>query len=223
MVEEIKVVLADDEMLFRKGLHLILKQALEINVVFEAEDGQKLMDYLKNHKSDLPDIILMDIRMPYIGGVQATKLITDEFPDISIIAVTSYDSEQFITSMLHYGAVGYLVKNAAPTEMIKTVREVYRYGYCYNKDIMRLIRDGFIHKKVNKISGRFDEGSLSAREVEVLELICQQKSNKEISEELCISIRTVEGHRKNILTKTNSKNVAGLVLYAIKNQLVFIE
>ncbi|MDG2433885.1 response regulator transcription factor [Flavobacterium sp.] len=219
MSDPIKIVLVDDELLFRKGILFLLEREDNIEVVFEASNGMELIDFL-NTAETLPDIVITDLKMPFLDGVEATKIIHKEFPQIKIIALTSYDSNSFVANMIDMGASSYLVKNATPQELIKTITEVAYKGFYYNENVLKIIREDLSTNKNNKngISNHF----LTNREVEVLQLICEQKTTAEIGEILFISPRTVEGHRNNLLLKTESKNIAGLVFYAIQNNIVTV-
>ncbi|MFT5252588.1 MAG: DNA-binding NarL/FixJ family response regulator [Flavobacteriales bacterium] len=219
MSETIKIVLVDDELLFRKGILFLLEREDNIEVVYEASNGIELIDFL-NQATTLPDIVITDLKMPFLDGVEATKIIHKEFPEIKIIALTSYDSNSFVANMIDMGASSYIVKNATPQELIKTITEVARKGFFYNENVMKIIQEDFTTNKNNKkgITNHF----LTNREVEVLQLICEQKTTAEIGEILFISPRTVEGHRNNLLLKTESKNIAGLVFYAIQNNIVIV-
>lgn len=218
MKSNIKIVLADDEVLFRKGISFILERETDIEVLYEASNGRELIDFLEQNTVH-PDIIIMDLKMPLLNGVEATKLIHVNFPDVKIIALSSYDTKSFVANMIDVGAVSYLVKNATPQELLKTVREVYSVGFYYNEYILSIIKNTVID---NSSKGFLEETSLTARENEVLQLICEQKTTAEIAEILFISPRTVDGHRNNLLLKTNSKNIAGLVVYAIQNKIILI-
>jgi DNA-binding NarL/FixJ family response regulator len=220
MKQEIKVILADDEVLFRKGISFLLDREENIDVIFEASDGVELIDFLKG-TNPKPDIIIMDLKMPLLNGIEATKIIHRDFSDIKIIALTSYDSKSFIANMIDVGAVSYLVKNATPQELFETINEVATKGFYYPEYVMNIIQKDLITNKKSKCS--FDTGFITSRELEVLQLICKQKSTIEIGEKLFISPRTVEGHRNNLLLKTESKNIAGLVVYAIQNAIVSLD
>ncbi len=221
MEEKIKIVIADDELLFQKGISFILGREKNMEIIKEVSNGQELMDYL-NSIDDLPDIVLMDLKMPHLNGVEATKLMSSKFPSIKIIALTSYNTDSFIANMIHVGAVSYLVKNATPKEMIDTINEVYDKGFYYNEVVLKVINDGIISPnakaKINK--SLFSEDYLTNREKEILQLICMQYSTAEIAEKLFISPRTVEGHRNSLLLKTESRNVAGLVVFALQNKII---
>jgi DNA-binding NarL/FixJ family response regulator len=218
MSASIKIVLVDDEELFRKGVSLLLEKEKNIDIVFEAANGEELVNYLKSC-TDYPDIILMDLNIPVLNGVEATKIIHKQFPVIRVIALTSYNTKSFIANMIHIGASSYLVKNATPQEMIHTINQVFEKGFYYNEKVMQVIQEDILVAKTHTRS-RFDSDFLTKREKEILQLICEQDSSTEIAKKLFISPRTVEGHRNNLLLKTDSKNIAGLVVFAIQNKIV---
>ena len=220
MKKKIKIILVDDEVLFRKGISFLLTREDNMEVLFEASNGVELMDFLKGDNPQ-PDIIIMDLKMPELNGIEATKIIHKDFPDIKIIALTSYDSNSFIANMIDVGAVSYLVKNTTPQELFATINEVATKGFYYSDYVMNIIQNNIDTNKKSKCS--FDTNFITSRELEVLELICKQKSTIEIGEKLFISPRTVEGHRNNLLLKTESKNIAGLVVYAIQYGLVTLD
>jgi len=220
MKETIKIILVDDEVLFRKGISFLLAREKNIEIVFEASDGIELLEFLKGNNAK-PDIIIMDLKMPLLNGIEATKIIHRDFSDIKIIALTSYDSKSFVANMIDVGAVSYLIKNATPQELLTTINEVATKGFYYTDYIMDIIQDDIVTNKKSKCS--FDTNFITTRELEVLQLICKQKSTIEIGEKLFISPRTVEGHRNNLLLKTESRNIAGLVVYAIQNEIVSID
>ncbi|RWW98748.1 response regulator transcription factor [Flavobacterium cerinum] len=221
MNDNIKIVLADDEALFRKGISFILEKQKNINVIFEASNGQELITFL-NGQSTLPDIVIIDLKMPVLNGVETTKILRATYPDIKIIALTSYHTKSFIANMIDVGAVSYLVKNTTPQELITTINEVHTNGYYYNDYVLKVIHECIILPK-KKAKSRFDDEQLTNREVEVLKLICKQYSGVEIAEKLFLSSRTVEGHRNNLLRKTECKNMIGLIIYAIQNEYVSME
>lgn len=219
MKETIKIILVDDEVLFRKGISFLLDREENIEILFEASDGMELLEFLKGNNPK-PDIIIMDLKMPLLNGIEATKIIHKDFADIKIIALTSYDSKSFVANMIDVGAVSYLIKNATPQELLTTINEVAAKGFYYTDYVMNIIQDNIGTNKKTKCG--FDTNFITSRELEVLQLICKQKNTVEIGEKLFISPRTVEGHRNNLLLKTESKNIAGLVVYAIQNEIVSI-
>lgn len=218
MNDSIRIVLVDDEVLFRKGILFLLDREEKVQVVYEAANGAELLTYLQQ-ATVLPDIVITDLKMPLLDGVEVTKILSKDFPQIKIIALTSYDSGTFIKNMIDIGASSYIVKNASPQELVTTIREVADKGFYYNDNVLKIIQEdssSTSKKNRNTLTNHF----LTNREVEVLQLICEQKTTAEIADDLSISPRTVEGHRNNLLLKTESKNIAGLVVFAIQNNIV---
>jgi DNA-binding NarL/FixJ family response regulator len=219
MNDMIKIAIADDEILFRQGISFILDKEINFDIVLQAEHGEDLLTQLRETEN-LPEIILMDLKMPHLNGVEATKIIKKEFPKINIIAITSYYSKPFISNMIATGAVAYLAKNTPPKEVVETVNAVAIKGFCYNDNVMQVIQENMLNSDAKITRSYFDLDYLTKRESEVLKLICDQKTTNEIAEQLFISPRTVEGHRNNLLLKTESKNVAGLVVFAFQHKIV---
>jgi DNA-binding NarL/FixJ family response regulator len=218
MKQNIKIAITDDEQLFRKGISFLLQRESNFEILFEAENGQELIDNLD--ADNLPDIILMDLKMPVLNGVETTKVIHKKFPSIKIIALTSYDGKSFITNMIDVGASSYLLKNTNPKIVVHTINEVFDKGFYYDEKVLKTIHENLLSSSGKKIKSDLDKKLLSTREREVLELICAQLTTGEIAEKLFISPRTVDGHRNNLLLKTGSKNVAGLVIYGIQKKLI---
>jgi len=215
---KINVVIADDEELFRVGMVHILSRDSAIEITYQASNGKELLEYLAGC-DQLPDIIITDIKMPELNGVEATKAIHQAYGEIGIIALTTYNTKPFIRNMIDVGASAYLVKNSAPEKVLHTIKQVFYNGFYYDKYVMEVVNS---KKGGSKYTDKtvYDDDFLTERESEVLELICKQYKTAEIAKELFISPRTVEVHRKNLLDKTGVKNVAGLVIFAIKNELV---
>ena len=221
MSKTITIALADDELLFRQGLIAILSKSTHLKILFDAEDGNQLIEKLKS-TDVLPEIVITDLKMPGLNGVEVTKIIRKEFPKIKIIALTSYFSKPFILNMISIGAVAYLAKNSTPQLMVKTIEEVSKTGFYYDTQVLKYIHESIQNPSDNKKS-ELDPDYISKREIDVLKLICKQRTTTEIAEELFLSPRTVEGYRNSLLLKTESKNVAGLVIYAFTHKLVPLE
>jgi DNA-binding NarL/FixJ family response regulator len=219
-MKKIKLLLADDEELFRKGISFLLQRQENIEILYEANNGNEVIEYLKSN-SIHPDIILMDLKMPLLNGVETTKLIYKDFPSIKIIALTSYNTKSFIANMIEIGAASYIVKNSSPEDMITTIWQVIDKGFYYNDEVLNVIQENLISNS-NRKNIFFEEVILTKREREILELICYQNSTQQIAEKLFISPRTVEGHRNSLLLKTDSQNSAGLVVFAIQNKIVIL-
>ncbi len=220
-MNKINVVIADDEELFRVGISYILSNDKDITIVYEATNGKELIDYLDACEK-LPDIIIMDIKMPELNGVEATKQITQQYPEIGIIALTTYNTKPFIRNMIEVGASAYLVKNSPPQKVLHTIKQVYFNGFYYDNEVLSIVKKQ-AEDKPNESKTVFDNDFLTTREREVLALICKQFTTPEIAEKLFISPRTVEVHRKHLLEKTQVKNSAGLVIFAFTQGLIIPE
>lgn len=205
------ICLVDDHNLFREGLAYLLATMPGVIKVSEASNGKELL-----HKIDAckPDIILMDIEMPVMGGIEATKEVLNTYPEIKIIALSMYGNENYYYEMIDAGAKGFLLKNSKFDDVKRAILEVYEGNNYFSPEILEAIIKN-LNKKKKKYSTELTE-----REIEILYYICKGLSNQEIADTLCISKRTVDKHRENLLLKTMAKNTAGLVMYAIKNNIV---
>jgi DNA-binding NarL/FixJ family response regulator len=209
----INVLIADDHEIFLDGMHVLLKKVPNIEVVGEASNGQQLVRLAKELK---PDVVITDIKMPVMDGIEATKQLTAEVPEIGIIALSMYEEENLIVEMLEAGAKGYLLKNAHKTEIVQAIESVYKgQTYYCNRTSTRLVKL-LVNSNYNP-NRKEEKAKLSDREKDVIRLICREMANKEIAIELNLSVRTVEGYREKIEEKINAKNAAGIVVYAIKN------
>ena len=209
----IKVVLADDNELFREGFRVMLKKQSEIELVGESENGIDLIQLVKDKK---PDVIITDIKMPEMDGVEATKRIRRLFPGMGIIAFTMFDDDTLIVDMLEAGARGYLLKNAAKSEIYEAIKTVHNNGayYCNstNTRLAKLIGES----KFNPYK-KHPKPALTEREMEIMRMVCRELSNKEIAQTMFMSIRTVEGYREKIQRKIGARNSIGMVIFSIKN------
>jgi len=214
-----KLGIADDHELFRKGFISMLSTVPDFDFVLEAANGQELLDKLP---AAMPDIVFMDLQMPVMDGIQATELAFERFPDIKIIVVSMYNEDRFVIHMLEKGVQGYLLKDTSPDEVEKAIRRVAEEGFYYNDFVSKAMHRKMVNRHVNKhpLFPNACNVALSAREKEVLQLICDGFSTVEISEKLFISVRTVEGHRLRILEKTGTKTTAAAVAFAYKNHLL---
>ncbi len=214
----IRIALADDELLFRKGLIALLQNKEGLDIVLEADHGLELLEQLQK-KDTLPEVLLLDLKMPKMNGIAVAKIIRKNYPAIKIIIISTHFSRAFIINMIELGAAAYLPKNSSPEEVENTIRAVYEKGFHYNDKVLGFIRENLINQKKLKANFPFE---LSSREKEILQLICEQYTTPEIGKKLFISPRTVDGHRNNLLSKLGCKNIAGLVVFALQNQLVNI-
>lgn len=218
MNDKYKIALVDDEALFRKGMEMLLQDCDFCEVIMEAENGAQALEMLGAAKG-LPEVILLDLQMPVLDGVDTLKLLQRDYPDIKVIVLTSHYNSSMILNLVEEGASAFLPKNVDPDELTETIRNVVEKGFHYNAYIVQLLRERMLFGKPKK-KAKLDE--LTKREKEILMLICDQFTNKEIAEKLFISSRTVEGHRNKMLDKTQSKNTVGLIIYAIENGLISV-
>lgn len=212
MEKEVNILIVDDHKLFREGLKTLLKNLDFINEIYEASNGNEFLKTIKNVKAD---IIFMDINMPEKDGIKATKEALELYPELNIVALTMFGDEEYYRGMIEAGAKGFLLKNSGIGEVEEAIKIILSGGNYFSQEILEKIIKGIIKpKKTQK------NEELTDREREVLYLICKGHSNKEIATILQISKRTVDKHRENLLLKTGCKNTAGLVMYAIKNDLI---
>lgn len=211
----IRLILADDHEIFRDGFRVMLRKYSEIELVNEAADGRELIRQVREHT---PDVVITDIKMPVMDGVEATKILKREFPDLPIIALSMFDEENLIVDMLESGAKGYLLKNAPKEEIITAVNTVYKgqpyFSMHTSNKLAQIIAKSSFHPYKKAVRPDFSD-----KEIEIIKMICKEMSNKEIAAELNLSVRTVEGYREKIQEKMNVRNIAGIVIYAIKNDI----
>ncbi|MCB9234621.1 MAG: response regulator transcription factor [Bacteroidia bacterium] len=209
----IRIALVDDHVLFRKGMAALLSEEGKVKVVFEAGSGLELLEKLV---LDQPDLVLMDLEMPGMDGLEATQKIKQLYPDLKVIVITMHESDRFISKLMEAGASAYLLKNSDMGEAVAAIESVMETGFYFSERVSQAMLAALVHK--NRIQPTFSKvDPLTEREIEVLKRVCEEKNSEEIGEELFISPRTVEGYRRKLLEKTGAKNLAGLVVYAIKH------
>lgn len=214
MSEKHKVAIVDDELLIRKSLGMLIDLHAEIEVCLYAANGAELLSLLENADQERPKVILCDLEMDVMDGVETTRKVLENYPELQVIILSSHYESSLIVKMVELGASAFLPKNESAEEVYKTILNVVKNGFHYNDHVVKLIRDNL---KYGGLTGSSHRVELTKREEEILTLICEQKTNKEIGDTLYISPRTVEGHRRNIIEKTDSKNLAGLIIFAIEN------
>ena len=220
MEKTIKVGLVEDQVLFRTGIKAILGSWNDLQVVFEAGEGYTVIESLKAI-DQLPDVMLVDLSLPPDGtkeysGEQLTIDLCNHFPTIKIIILSVHQDENYISRLIEIGAQGYLVKDSDPEEVYEAIIAVHTKGSYINAMTLKAIQRNMGKKPTPK--KQFAD--ITKREVEILQLTCQQFTADEIADKLFISVKTVNGHRTNLMQKTGSRNVTGLVIFAIKHQIV---
>ncbi|MEY2834870.1 MAG: hypothetical protein RLZZ557_532 [Bacteroidota bacterium] len=214
-MNNIRVGIADDHKIFRKGVILSLRQYTNINFVFEAENGEDLLTKLQIEQ---PDLVLMDLRMPGKDGIETTKEVSRNFPDVKILILTMYEDERFVSHLMENGANGYLLKNADPAEIKKAIMEVMVRGFYLNNFVNRVLLKKTAKNKA--IPSLNTEIVISDKEKEVIRLLCMEFTASEIAQKMEISARTVESIKDRLMERFGLKNTAGLVFYAVKNNLI---
>lgn len=218
MMNKIKIALVEDQQLFRESLAALLERIPEFEVLAVCENGKVFMDMLPRLPV-APDVMLVDMDMPEMNGVELTEALHKQRPDIKIIILTVYNQERFMVKMVEAGASGYLLKNCGTEEVLNAIRQVYSAGYYFNEFFLNAMKSGAKSKSTATLDFNHIPVELTEREREILLLICQELTNIEIGEKLFISPRTVDGHRNNLLSKTGARNTAGLVVFAVTNNL----
>ena len=215
-INDIKIIIADDHEIFRDGFKLMLSKQKDILLVGEAANGRELVELVNEQ---MPDLVITDIKMPIMDGIEASKKIAAQFPDMGIIGLSMFDEDDLIIDMLEAGAKGYLLKNANKQQIIEAIKTVYNGDPYYCKTTSNKLTQMIAKSKFNPYRKK-EVIEFSDREQEIITLVCQELTNKEIADKLFLSSRTVEGHRLKIMEKMNVKNPVGLVVYALKHGLV---
>lgn len=216
----IKVGLVEDQYLFRQGIKAIIESNVEFRVTFESSDGYSIRQKLEE-SNDRPDVMLVDYSLPPDGrqefsGLDVLTTIQEYFPMINVLILSVHSDPYLIAHCIEMGASGYLQKDSDPEEVFEAIQAVYERGSYINQRALKAIQG----KMAGKVKPKRTQEELTQREVEVLELVCQQMTADQIGDQLFISPKTVNGHKNNLLQKTGSKNMAGLVMYAVKHGIV---
>lgn len=214
MDARIKIIIADDHEVYRDGLRALLEKVPDFGIIAEASNGKELIAACQQQ---LPDVVLTDIMMPVMDGIEATTAITKTFPTVRVIALSMFNQDNLILDMLHAGALGYLIKNAHKTEIIDAIHTVYKENPYYCKSTsMKLARVIGENRAASKTKEKI---FFSQKEFDIIRKICEEKTSKEIGDELHLSVRTVEEYRLRIKEKMEVKGTPGIVIYAIQNDL----
>lgn len=211
----IKILLADDHKIVRDGIKLMLEPQAGIDVVDEAENGKQVLSKIENQVIDL---IIMDINMPEMDGIQATKTLKEKYPELKVLALTMSNDDLHIRQMIQAGASGYIMKSAGRNELKEAILAIMDGKHYFSDEATQSIMLDLVKGKGK--SSTPDPIHITDRELEILELIVKEFTNQEIAEKLYISSRTVDAHRRNLLQKTGARNTAGLVKYAFQHNII---
>lgn len=217
-MENIKIILADDHQLVRDGIRSLLTDAKNIEIVDEASDGFELLEKLKIISAD---IIVLDVSMPRLSGIEATKKISEEYPEVKVLVLSMFTGEEFVFNAIKAGAKGYLPKNTSKKELLEAIYSINAGNEYFSESISNIILKSYIKKaKTNDDYSGKKQNVLSSRELEILTLFAEGNSNQVIAEKLFISNRTVESHKNHIMQKLELKTTVDLVKFAIKNNII---
>jgi DNA-binding NarL/FixJ family response regulator len=216
-MKKINVLLVDDHTVVRQGLRALLQTEMDMEVIGEAENGRQAV--MLARKEPPPDVVLMDVAMPLLNGLEATRQILKLVPTAKVLVLTSYGDDECVEQLMHAGAAGYLIKQTAANDLLKAIREVYRGNAFFSPAIAKRLRDQCREAFTSGTSSR-KPSELTSREAEVLQLIAEGFSNKQIASELSISIKTVEKHRQQVMNKLGIHDIAGLTRHAIAKGII---
>jgi two-component system response regulator NreC len=216
-MKKIRVLLADDHTILRDGIRALLEDQADIEVVGEAEDGQSTVRMAVQLK---PDVVVMDIAMPLLNGLEATRQIQRDIPQVKVLILTMHENEEYIRQVLAAGALGYVLKDAAARDLIGAIRAVNQGEAVLSPAITRLVIEDYL--RWGDIRPQDTSNGLTSREREVLQLIAEGYTNKEIAEILCISVKTVQSHRTNLMAKLDLHDRGELIKYAIQKKIIDI-
>lgn len=211
-----KVLLVDDHVLIREGMRSIIEDE-DCRVVGEASNGQEALDMLASMEVD---VVMVDINMPVMNGIEFTKKVQQKFPQVKVIALTMMAESHYIKNMLEAGAMGYILKNSERKELKVALESVLQGGTYYGDEVGKAVLDFF--NKRNRSKSAINEYLFTPREMEVLQLMVKEHNNQQIADELFISVRTVEAHKRNMIEKAGVKNLAGLIVHVVKNGIVSV-
>ncbi len=210
----IKIIVADDHQMFIDGIKALLKNEKDIKVTGEALNGHEVLALLKKEPAD---IVLLDVNMPGMDGIETTKPIREKYADVKILMLTMHNKHEFIFGLANAGASGYILKNTGRKELLEAIHTVHAGKTYFSKEVTETILQNITKKPTEQ---KLEAAQLTEREKDVLKLIAQEFTTQEIADQLFISTNTVETHRKNLLSKLNAKNIAGLVKFAIQTGLI---
>jgi DNA-binding NarL/FixJ family response regulator len=216
----ITVLLVDDHKIIRDGIKSLLEGVENIKIIGEASNGVEAIEFFKKQPAD---VVIMDIRMPEMSGIETTQYLTQNYPNVKVLALTMHDEEAFIYKMLNAGASGYLLKNVGKEEFVTAIQKVYKGDNYFSLDLATKMITNMVLTKSSDTSNEVienEELQLTKREIEVIKLIAEGLTSQEIADKLFISPRTVDTHRRNLLQKLNVKNTAELIKFAIKHHIV---
>lgn len=216
----IRVGIVDDHLLFRRSMSLLIDTFKNIKTVLVAENGKIFLEKIIDNPID---VVLLDIQMPVMNGYQTCEKILELYPDVKILIVSQLSTKESIHKVIELGAHGYFTKNSDPEQLENAIRSINDKGFYFGIELGLVIKEAMLWDKNNPKDFEKEINVFSVRELQIIKMICKEKKSKEIADLLFINVRTVDSHRKNIMDKSNTKNFVGVILYALKNNLIEIE
>lgn len=214
-MEKINIIIVDDHKIVRHGIKSLISDEIDFKIIGEASNGKEAVELVKNMS---PDIVIMDINMPVLDGIEATFLIKKNFFKVKVLALTMAAGDEHIRKMIEAGASGYILKTSSKEELIKAIKTIHSGHHYFSEEATKTILNDMVNPVLKKKAGDLHI-QITDREKDVLRLIVDEYTNQEIADELFISVRTVDAHRRNLLQKIGAKNTAGLVKYALENEI----
>jgi two-component system, NarL family, response regulator DegU len=215
-MEVIKLMIADDQLLFLEGISTVVESMTGIKLTGTASNGKELIEKIKIEQ---PDVVLLDLKMPVMDGLDTLTFLKSHYPTIKVIILTMHDEDEFIIELIENGANSYLLKNTGMKEVERVIKQVMENDYCYNEHVQKVIAKRIVKKSITKGINAATHG-LTDIELEILQLICAEMNNEEIGNKMFLSPRTIEGHKKRLQKKFGVKSVVGLAIYAIQHKLL---
>jgi two-component system response regulator DegU len=217
----IRIALVDDHQLFRKSLTSLLNSSDDFEIIYDTDDGLHFIEYVKAVNID---VVLLDIQMPILSGFEVCKQLKMMNPEIKILIISQLTSKEVIHYVMECGADGFCSKNSSPEHLEIAIRKIMEHDYYFDNELGSVIRDAILWDKNSNLYFDFSKSvTFTKREVEIIKMVCREMSTKQIANSLFISSRTVDNHKKNIMNKTQTKNFVGVILFALKINVISLE
>ena len=219
-IPSLRIAIVEDHLLIRKSMVMLINSFKGMHVVIDADNGEFFLDAIKTCPVD---IVLLDIQMPIMNGYETCKHLLHKYPDVKVLIVSQLTTKQSIHKIMEIGAHGYFTKNSAPEQLEVAITSIYNHGFYFGSELGAVLREAILWDKKNSKEKVLSESKLTDRELEIMVMMCKEMTSQEIGAQLFISGRSVESHRRNLMEKTCSQNVIGIVMYALKRGLVSLE
>jgi DNA-binding NarL/FixJ family response regulator len=217
MKKKIHIGIVDDHLVLRQGMKMLLKEYAHLNVIVDAGNGKELLDALR---TSMPDVILLDIEMPVMNGKEALDKVLEKYPKLKVIIMSTHFNDGYIIEFIKNGACGFISKSSDIEKIVDAIQSVHELGYYYDHKVSAVMAR--MIKRIPSVPKLVPDTEFTRREVEIIKLVCNKKTNNDIARQLNLSVRTIEGHRYNISKKTNTSNTLDLIDFVMQNNLLAI-